>query len=371
MPFADILEQDAAKRHLQVLLRAGSLPGALLFQGPWGVGKTRTALAFARALNCQTSTEEACDHCPSCRKALKFSHPDIRFVFPLPGGKPEEIEAEESEMLRSFAADPFHIIRYDRFTSIPIDKLRELKRSASLTHAEGRHKVFVIREADRMLALQQNALLKLLEEPPPATHLVLTTGRPQALLSTIISRCQSVAFTPLSGEAVAGCLVRERGLDPERARLAAGMAEGSLGRALILAGEDVIGIRDQALRLLAAALRGGAGLHSAAQKLAAEKDRGLVRRLAQTLTLWHGDLLRVRWGAPDERLANPDRRSDLESEAAGLDLKLIRRRIELCEALIEAMDQSANLAVSIYWFLAALREPELADLSLLPGTAAE
>jgi DNA polymerase-3 subunit delta' len=333
------------------------------------VGKTRTALTFARALNCEASPDDACDACPSCRKALRFLHPDIRFVFPLPGGKPEDVDAEEGEMLRAFVADPFHLIRFDRFASIPIERLRELKRSAALTIAEGRAKVFVIREADRMLALQQNALLKLLEEPPPATHLILTTSRRQALLPTILSRCQTVSFPPLSRKAVEDCLRRERGLDRERARLAAGMADGSLGQAFILAGEDVVGIRDQAVKLLGAALRGGAALHAEAQRIAKERDRGLVRRLAQALTLWHSDLLRVRSGAPAERLANPDRRRDLESQAAGLDLATIRQRIELSEALVEAMDQSANLAASIYWFLAALASPELAHFSLVPDAS--
>ncbi len=366
MGFSDILEQDGAKRQLQAALRSGQVPGALLFHGPWGVGKTRTALVFARALNCETETGDACEACPSCRKAAKFSHRDFRFVFPWPAsGKPEEIESEETEALRGWSSDPFYLPPADRFASITIDKVRELKRLAGFSLAEGRHKIFVVREADRMLAVQQNALLKLLEEPPPDTHLVLTTSRPQALLSTIVSRCQGVAFAPLATATIAAVLGRERGLGPARALVAAGMAAGSLGRALLLAGEEVEQVREAALELLAVALKGGPRVGALAQELAQGKDRGRLRLLATVLALWHGDLLRVRAGLPPDRLTNSDLARRLALEAADLDLPLIRQRVQLCEAMIEAVDQSANLAVAVHWFLVGLADPASARISLL------
>jgi len=370
MPFSDILEQESAKRHLQSALRTQQLAGAFLFHGPWGVGKTRTALLFARALNCETRVDDACDACPSCRKALRFLHRDLQFYFPVPGGREDEVEAIERETRDAYAADPYHVIQFDRFASISIDKVRELKRLAGLAHAEGRHKVSVLREADRMLAVQQNALLKLLEEPPVDTHLVLTSSRPQALLPTIVSRCQAVAFGPLTQETIAGVLARERGLDPARARLAAGMADGSLARSLLIAADeqqDILKVRDRALDLLAASMRGGTSLHETSDAIAGEKDRNLVRRLAHALALWHGDLLRVRCGGANaERLSNPDRRQDLEVQAARLDVAEIRRRVDICEALVEAVDANANLTLAVDWLLVSLRDPEASRVELLP-----
>jgi DNA polymerase-3 subunit delta' len=368
MPFSDILEQEGAKRHLQSALRTQQLAGAFLFHGPWGVGKTRTALLFARALNCETRVDDACDTCPSCRKALHFLHRDLQFYFPVPGGREDEVEAVERETRDAYSADRYHVIQFDRFASISIDKVRELKRLAALAHAEGRHKVCVLREADRMLPVQQNALLKLLEEPPVDTHLVLTSSRPQALLPTIVSRCQAVAFAPLSQETIAGVLERERGLDPARAMLAAGMADGSLARSLlILADEhDILKVRDRALDLLAAAGRGGAALHETAEAIAGEKDRNLVRRLGHALALWHGDLLRVRCGgASAERLSNPDRRQELVAQAASLEVAELRRRVGICEELVEAIDTNANLTLAVHWLLVSLRDPEASRVELL------
>ena len=267
--------------------------------------------------------------------------------------------------MRGWAADPWYLPPTERFASISIDKVRELKRAAGMSLAEGRAKVFVVREADRMLAVQQNALLKLLEEPPPATHLILTTARPQALLSTIISRCQIVSFAPLSAETIARVLATARGVSPARARIGAGMAAGSLGRALLLASEDVEAVREEALRVLATALRGGPALAALGQELAQAKDRSRLRLLAAILALWHGDLLRARAGAPAGRLANPDRATELAAAARGLPTAVIRQRIEICEALIEAIDQSANLAAAVHWFLVGLADPAIARISLL------
>jgi DNA polymerase-3 subunit delta' len=368
MPFTDILEQESAKRHLQSALRKGQLAGAYLFHGPWGVGKTRTALLFARALNCETRVDDACDACPSCRKNLRFLHRDVQFYFPVPGGKEEEVETIERDTREAFAADPYYVIQFERFASISIDKVRELKRLAGLMHAEGRHKVAVLREADRMLDVQQNALLKLLEEPPADTHLVLTSSRPQALLPTIVSRCQAVTFAALSQTTIAGVLARGRGLDPARAQLAAGMAEGSLARALLLAGQeqDLLKVRDRALEVLAAAGRGGSALLQVGEAIAAEKDRNLVRRLAHALALWHRDLLRVRWGdgGAGESLANPDRRKELEAQAERLDLAEVRRRLDLCDAVVDAIDSNANLSLVVDWLLVSLRDPELSKFEL-------
>ena len=354
---SEIHEQEGAKRALSALLASGRVPGALLFHGPAGVGKTRAALAFARAVLCETGGPEPCENCAACRKARKLVHPDLKLLFPLPSGKPEEIEAELAAVYRAYAADPYHVIRYDRFTSIPIDLLRELKRQAHMSPVEGGRKIFVLREADRMLEVQQNALLKLLEEPPADTHLILTSSRPDALLATIVSRCLRVGFTPLSRSTIVSLLIRERGLDAGKAALVAGLATGSLGEAMSLAGEDVGAVRDRAVEIVEIAERGGPALHVAAQALAGSRDRVLVRRLALAIAAWHGDLLRVRAGM--EEVVNADRLLDLQRVAGRLSLERIGGRVALCTELIANLDQNANLGIAIYAFLVRLAHPEL------------
>jgi hypothetical protein len=173
-----------------------------------------------------------------------------------------------------------------------------------------------------------------------------------------------VSFGPLPRAIVAERLVAERGLDPRQAQLTAGMAEGSLGQAMLSAGEDVVQIRDQALALLAAAEAGGKELHAAAQTLSGAKDRRLIRRLARALAVWHGDLLRVRVGA--QGIVNEDRRGELEQVAGRLGLDRIRTRITLAADFLEAIDQNANLSTAVYGLLAGLGREELGRGVLLP-----
>jgi DNA polymerase-3 subunit delta' len=367
-----IIEQNEATERLRAFAASGRVPGSLLFVGPWGVGKTRTALTFARALECLERDDDACDACLSCRKALKFAHPDIRFLFPMShsqkrteSAKKEEEEQLEAEALRAFSEDPFHIIQFDRNPSIWVERVQELRRAAAMTAAEGRCKVFVLREVDRMSPAQANTILKILEEPPADTHFVLTTARPQALLPTVVSRCQRVDFTPLGRDAITRVLVEERGLDATDARFCAALAQGSLGRALQMVGEDVRGLRDQALAILAAAERGGSHLHAVVEAVSKQKDRNLIRRLAHAMAVWHGDLLRVRYGLGEEQIANVDKLGELRTQAASIDVEEIQRRLELFERLRVAMDQNAGYQVSMYWLMAGLADPEATADSLL------
>ncbi len=368
MPFQDIIEQQIAIERLRTFVRTDKVPNSLLFVGPWGVGKTRTALTFARALNCLEESEDACDDCASCRKALKFLHPDIRFVFPMSHSKKtgkartEEEEKWEAEALRAYGENPFHIIQFDRNPSIWIEKTREIRQQSVMTLSEGRRQVFVLREADRMLVEQANSILKILEEPPVNTHFILTSSRPQALLSTIISRCQRVDFAPLSRVAITDVLQAECKLKAADATLCAALAQGSLGRAVQMADEDVRRLRDLALAVLAGAERGGAHLHAVVEEIAKERDRNLVRRLATALAIWHGDLLSVRYGLDEERLTNVDRLADLRRQAKSTSVAEIHRRLGLFEELRVAMDQNVGYQVAMYWLMASLADAEAEPL---------
>jgi len=366
MPLNDIVEQDAAKERLHTFWEGGRLPGSLLLHGPVGVGKTRLALTYARALNCEVGDGDACDACASCRKALKFAHPDIRFVFPMPHGKSaSDDEQQEARILEQLAKDPWTIIQFDRNASIWIEKVRTMRRQSAMATAEGRVKVFVVRDADRMAENLAGALLKILEEPPRDTHFILTTSRLQALLPTIVSRCQAVSMTPLSRTAIAGVLTGRFQVEAADARLCAALAQGSLGRALLMAGEDVRALRDQAVALLAAAEQGGRAMFAAADGLARERDRTLMRRLAHALAVWHGDLLAVRYGLDEERIANLDRLADLRDQAARIGVDEIRRRLTVFEEMREAQDRNVGYAIAAYWLVAALNDPAATTEPLL------
>jgi len=352
MRFDQILGQERAVATLRATLREGRIPNAYLFEGPWGVGKTRTALALAAALVCRTGSDEACGVCPACVRAGRFQHPDVRMLFPVMSDEddPESIAA----VLQAVADDPHHVFTYEKAASIRIGLTRELLRELAYKPYEARRRVVVLRDADRMREDQYSAMLKSLEEPGASTLWVLTTSRPQRLPPTIRSRCLRVRFTPLDEETIEGYLLDRAGVGAAPARLLAALAAGSLSRALTMRGENVAGLRDEALRQLGAANSGDASrILVAAGEAAAWSNREKMRRTLEFQFLLLRDLLRLRHGAPEDALVNRDRIADLKRVAPAIDVREIRRRTALLEEVVRAID--ANVTPEAAFFSAYVR----------------
>ncbi len=204
---------------------------AYVLAGPEGSGKSLAARAFAAAMLCKLG---GCGECRDCRLALEDHHPN------------------------EFQVEP-------EGRDIHVDTIREeVWTPASRTAPEPGRKVFVIREADRLSPAAADTLLKVLEEPPADAIFLLMSARAHELPETILSRCHVVMFTALSESFVVGVLTGE-GVPEVRARLAARLAGGNLGRARRLAvAEDGLRFRDAAREAVAAAAAGPPGALDAA-----------------------------------------------------------------------------------------------------------
>lgn len=228
--------------HLLRSARAGRLVHAYLFCGARGCGKTTLARLLAQALFCEAGeAERPCGHCPACKRFLSGNHPDARTVAP-------------------------------KGRSIGVDDVRELIDYLSRRPYEGGWHVAIIERAEKMTPSAQNALLKTLENPPEDTVFFLLTETPGALLSTVRSRARLVRVSPLTREACAEALVR-RGVEAKRAARLAGLAHGSVGRALEL-GSDA-GFEALLARSLTslAALKDPASVAEAAAPFYEERER--------------------------------------------------------------------------------------------------
>ncbi len=244
MPFSEVIAQERAISSLRAALRRGTLHHAYLFGGPEGVGKARAARILAQAANCEAGSpgphgyrEDPCGGCGPCHKIEKGIHPDVTVL------------AEERAMVKAGRWEA----KSGRTPSrdIVVDQVRDLvDHGLALRRYEGRRRFVIIDPADAMNAQAQNALLKTLEEPPADTTLVLVASSPDSLLPTIRSRCLRVPFGPIPAGTIAERLVIE-GHAPDRARLAAAVSGGSLGRALAL-DDDELGERRTAVEGVAA-----------------------------------------------------------------------------------------------------------------------
>jgi DNA polymerase-3 subunit delta' len=191
-----------------------ALPGTLLFQGMRGVGKQRLALWLAQLLLCERagSPQAPCGACTNCRFALELTHPDLQWFFPRPRSKNsdpdiDDVRADSSEAIRDRVVDGGLYPPPSGSEGIYIATVRAIVQQAALSPAIARRKVFIIGDAERMVSQEgsdqaANAFLKLLEEPPADTTVILTSSEPGALLPTVRSRVVTWRVPPLASEDV-------------------------------------------------------------------------------------------------------------------------------------------------------------------------
>ena len=221
----NILGQREPKRRLRRLLEPDRLPHALLFSGPEGVGKRRTAEALAATLLCSSpAAGHPCGTCESCRAFSRGIHPDFFFVVPEAVGKGAR--------------------------SIRIEAMRALGSALARPPELAPRQVALIDDAQRMNEAAANSFLKTLEEPTGDVVFLLVTGMRAALLDTIVSRCLEIPFGPLALPELSEVLHRH-GVEAEEAAALAALADGSAGRALALHTEGALRRREEAVSLLA------------------------------------------------------------------------------------------------------------------------
>ncbi len=372
---SELLGLPGPSEFLRGVVAGGRYANAYLFTGPAGVGKGTAALAFARALLCETRNrtpdlfdgpaaaaappgppDDACGACAACQKSAQLMHPDLKFLFPVSG---EESKLEESlgATLQAMREDPCFVFQYEKAASIRLALTRDLLRELAYKPYEAERRVVVVRDADRMREDQYSALLKSLEEPGASTVWVLTTARPARLPATIRSRCQRVRFAPLPEPVIREFLERRVGVAAADARLLAALAAGSLTRALVLREGEPRTERDAALALFATAHADDpAERWRAVQAFMkyGRTGREALRRLAEFHELWLRDLLRVRYGARPERLANADREADLRRLAAYAEPLEVRRRLLVLEEMLRSIEGNVTPELAMFSALSRL-----------------
>jgi DNA polymerase-3 subunit delta' len=221
VPIIPLHGHAATRARLRDAFERGALPASLLFHGPRGVGKQRLAIWLGQLLLCEGKGDERpCGRCQSCRYALELAHPDLLWYFPRP--RPKDGDPTPDEVRADFADAAIERVKSGGLYPPPsgsegifVATIRAIVVGASLSPALGRRKVFVIGDAERMVPQEgseyaANAFLKLLEEPPEDTTIVLTTSEPGALLPTIRSRVVSIRVPLMPDEEVRAFVEDER-----------------------------------------------------------------------------------------------------------------------------------------------------------------
>lgn len=326
MAFSDIIGQDTAISVLRRALQHQRIPHAYLFSGPDGVGKQLTALMLAKALNCRTHDDDACDQCLSCHKIAEGNHPDVRVLEP------------EGQ-------------------TIKIDQIRTLQRDVSYKVYEGKRKVYILDHAEALGAEAANALLKTLEEPPSDAVLILLTTNVYALLPTIISRCQLIRFVTLGIEPLTTLIAQKKVVPPEQARLIASLAEGCPGRALGMDMEATLRKRAQIenlLKTLSSGVRDVRVLFSQVEGLLENKAE--IQDVFDLMLAWYRDVYVLASQGDPRLIANSDALPRLSATARELTETHIRRLFDIVYQTKLDVQHNANLQLALEIMLIGIAE---------------
>lgn len=337
--FEEIVGQDLAKRMLETRVRNNRLPSALLFYGPDGVGKRTLALSLARVLNCAEVEFGCCRECPSCRAVRDLTHPNLRMIFPV----------RRASGLQGFPEAEL----YDEQGTISIEMVRMLRREASLKPYQRGKRIFIVLDAHRMKQEAQNAFLKLLEEPPDDTIIILSTARPDALSPTILSRCQRVMFRRLSPREIEELLADRMGADRHRAHLVASLSEGSLGRAGRMLEDYAEDHRKKIFRfVLESSPDDDLDIIDLAQELVNEDLVFSTLELVQSI---YRDMLALKMGA-GETLINTDYEELLKSKVGSVTWREIRCIVEEVEEAGSHLARNVNPRLVLFNLLTGVRD---------------
>ncbi len=336
--FESIIDQKRPLQLLTTLLKKGTIPHALLFTGITGAGKHSAAIAFAMACNCrgkdaaskvhrlgnadnpsdEHAIVEPCCACRPCRKILSDAHPDVLSI--KPSG-----------------------------TIIKIAQIRDLCHTLTLKPFEARLRVVIISQAQAMNPEAANALLKVLEEPPDSTILILTAEQTSDLLPTIVSRCQQIRFNPISRKSIARYLTLNQRIPAQQATIIAGMAGGSLSRARVMSKTGWMDYRNWLLSASgldnpgALSLRPINVLLAFAENLSRKKES--LPDALEIIKSWLRDLVVCQYN--DKKVINTDMTPRLQKIAKRLSTESLLLKIEAIQKVQHNIESNANPRLSL------------------------
>jgi DNA polymerase-3 subunit delta' len=372
----ELVGHEEARRALVRAREAGTLPSALLLHGPRGVGKQRLALWLGQLLVCESPTGSGpCSACRSCRMALRLEHPDLHWIMPLPRPRGvaadrlgDALEEARHQRLAELRERPLQASVGDPDpTGIYLAAAQTLRRRAHRRPSMAREQLFIVADAELLVPQESspeaaNALLKVLEEPPEDTRLVLTSSEPGSLLDTIRSRTVPLHVGPLDEDRLAAFLVEAVGAEPSLARAAARRAGGAIGRALGFVPLDdgspgpLEELHLEAWRVLKAAVSDGPGAGMAlAMGLGPTRARGLLELLAAVET-WLRDLAAVAAGASERAVAR-DAVPELEAlvRSTGVRAEAVARALPVVDEAAQQARGNVNPQLIMAGMVSGLR----------------
>lgn len=336
--FDKLIGNNHIKEVLRRMLANNRVPHSLLFAGAEGVGKKQFALELAKAFVCQNPNNfEACGECSTCKRADKFTFP-----------KADDRDAHK-EVIFSEHADIGLVIPYNK--NILVDAVRDLEKEANFRPYEAKARFLLIDDAEKLNTAKDNAanaLLKTLEEPAPTSYIFLITSRPDALLPTILSRCQTIRFAPIASKEIENHLLETKKLLPDDALLLAKLSRGSIGHALSTDLEKFRSQRETMLQVLESLLikQDRAALLRIAEEMNDAKNKDNYNASLETLESLIHDLWKLSFGENEENIVHADIGTKLRKLAENAESKRLASWLVEIETMRENFNVNLNRKIA-------------------------
>ncbi|MEW6008983.1 MAG: DNA polymerase III subunit delta' [Candidatus Omnitrophota bacterium] len=298
------------------------LANSLLFLGPEGIGKKLVALEFAKFLLCKSSLQEnPCEKCTSCLQVRANSHPDL------------------------------HIISLNSLDWIKIDQMREFQEKIYMSPYSSKRKIFIIDNAHMLTLEAANSLLKVMEEPPLNTILILITNKIDSCQETIVSRCQRIYFSPLATQDIEELLSQKAQVVGNVTHFLSRFSQGSVSEAISLSKYKNFQVDKS--RLLSAILDKD---NLSINDLANELDRQYLGTIIEFMISFFRDALFIRLRLGSDLLINIDEPGKLNLLAGNMQFKDIQASLADLFKAQELNKANANSKILLTWLIGNLRE---------------
>jgi DNA polymerase-3 subunit delta' len=361
--FSEFIGNERIVAALGGMLASGRVPHAVLFTGPRGVGKFTLARMFAQAANCERGGADFCGECDTCLRIGRLADPAplIEAGLAERGESADAATVERVPLLVETHPDVWLVVpdpvRLKNPVARPMLRVAQLRavQRAAYFRPVARRRVFIVEGAETMKPGDTDLFLKILEEPPETSTLILLATNPHLLAPTIQSRCMQFRFAPLAAEAVEQVLQQRTKLKPGERRLAAQLADGSPGRALELDLAESARRRRLALGLVEQAVEGArpTELFQRTEQLAKKESESFENLLELFYSLTR-DLLAIRFGPPGAALRNPDLAGELERLSRKVDFEWIARAVARLDTLHARQRRNVNRQLGLEaWTVAA------------------
>lgn len=332
MGFKGIVGHEDIIAHFKSSIETGNVAHAYIISGDAGSGKKALAYAFAETLECEAGGTEACGTCQSCLQVSTGNYPDIITV------------------------------THEKPNLISVDEVRDqLINTIDIKPYKGKYKIYIIPDAEFLNVQAQNAMLKTIEEPPAYAVILLLTTNLDKLLETVKSRCLKLQTKPIRERDVLAYLTNVMGLTKEKAYFCLDFAQGNLGKAIKLAGNDeYAAIVDSVVGVLAHIDEMDVETLGKAVK-DIEQFKMSMNDYMDLMMMWYRDAMMLKVTGNVDKILFKNEFSTLKKQAGKLTFKSIEDKIDAIAKAEQRLLANANFEVTIELLLLTLKEEASAE----------